>query len=584
MTPKLDQILNYDSSIEAKRRAFTGAYYTPLTIAQLMIEDAVCFYLQKKCYSFAAIDSFMAAENCDSALEMLTLLSDVNFIDMACGTGVFGFAWLAKLLELHRAYNLQEPRQFMQKVMRGMVLNDSNAESAEQFSILVKDQFGLDYEGSILTVDALLQLSDAPAVKAVLANGGFDIVIGNPPYVGEKGHGDLFRALKSHCKWQKYYMGKMDYSYFFIHQGLDILSKQGVMVQIMTSYFCTADGAAKLRADLQRRASWKSIRYYDKLRAFRGVSNLSFIIFSLARREQGASPCQVQRNRQKFFVSNDDLYGKCGQIQLIPPRHRALLDSIERNSCHKLSDVCNVNQGIVSGADRLKRKHCKTLGVPYRGERPIFVFKAGECSADPDLKPFLKNSDIGRYRLVKELSHYILYSARGKLASRQKWLQHLKPYRPLLARRREVKKGVRDWFELQWPRAEKIFIGKKIVAPQRSATNTFAYVEQPAYGSADIYYITLKQNSLYATIEEGVLLKALTMYLNGNRVKLWLTYKGKRKGAQFELYASPLKEIPLPSFSERHIKALAACYQSYLEGDCESAIARSEQIVNSYLE
>ncbi len=582
MPSTVKDILNYDLTLADTVRAFTGAYYTPLSIAQTMIEDAVCFYLQNLGYKCADVDDFMAAKASALAAEILDLLSRAKLIDMASGTGVFGFAWLSALDKLHRQYELASTDQYLQRAMRGIVLNDCNAASVEQFSALLKRQFGLDFKGTILSVDALSELAMQPAVKKVVDDGGFDIVIGNPPYIGERGHTDLFAPLKDDAKWSKYYMGKMDYSYFFVHQGLDFLSKNGVMTQIMTSYFMTADGAQKLRKDLQQRATWQGIRYYDKLDEFHAVKNLSFVIFSVTQKRDADVICRIQRNAKRFSASNRELYSAVGHIQLIPPADNELLSRIEQRARYKLTDLCHVNQGLVSGADRLKRKHCKMLNIPYEGERPIFVFKADECGEDEQLKPFLKNSDIGSYQLAKAPTQRILYSVADNLRNRPQWLEHLAPYRAILSRRREVKAGVRKWYELQWPRAESIFLAKKIVAPQRASRNCFAYVETPVYGSADIYFITLKHSLPYAEVDEAALLKALTMYLNSSVVYLWLNYKGKRKGAQFELYASPLRQIPVPAFSAQHVDELANCYQLYIAGDEAGAIARSEQIINCY--
>lgn len=43
---------------------------------------------------------------------------------------------------------------------------------------------------------------------------GFDIIITNPPYIGEKGHKEIFREIKQGTL-GKYYQGKMDLFYFF---------------------------------------------------------------------------------------------------------------------------------------------------------------------------------------------------------------------------------------------------------------------------------------------------------------------------------------------------------------------------------
>lgn len=56
---------------------------------------------------------------------------------------------------------------------------------------------------------------------------GFDIVLGNPPYVGEKGNKDTFEPLKQSKLGDQFYQGKMDLFYFFFHLGLDLVRSGG---------------------------------------------------------------------------------------------------------------------------------------------------------------------------------------------------------------------------------------------------------------------------------------------------------------------------------------------------------------------
>ncbi len=584
MNAKIDSILNYDVKLTAEMRALTGAFYTPLALAISMIEDATCQYLMNIGYSRADALAFMAGDvKAQQANSMLAKLSQLHFIDMACGTGVFGFARLLKLLEWQQTYKLQNGAKLLETAMQGMVLNDVNAASVAQFNTLVEQYFGVPFRGLLLNCDALLELAEKPAVRHILSSGGFDMVIGNPPYIGERGHTALFAPLKNHKAWAKFYQGKMDYSYFFVHQAINLLSQDGVITQIMTSYFTTADNAAKLRSDIKARATWRLIRYYDTLSVFNGINSLSFIIFSLTHKKENAR-CSVHRNDQFFEVDNKALYNRAGAIQLIPQTVMNKLSSLEESSWFVLGDILAVNQGLVSGADRFKRRHSKLIDQQFICEKPIFVFEENEITKDQHLKPFLKNSDIAKYQLAKMPTRHVLYSAYGNLKNNKKWQQHLKPYKSLLERRREVKSGARAWYELQWPRAESIFTGAKIVAPQRSATNTFAYVEAPFYGSADVYFLSAKPVKMFLNYSDEILLKGLTMYLNSKVVGLWLYYKGKRKGSLLELYATPLKQIPLPNFKANDIKTLAKYYDDYIKTGQQEIIDKSEQLIERLID
>src|SRR5690606_1290093 len=83
---------------------------------------------------------------------------------------------------------------------------------------------------------------------------GFDVVIGNPPYIGHKGGAKkLFRELKSTTLGRLFNNERMDIFYYFFHVAINITSKKGIISFITTNYFPTADSAVKLRQDIYTR-------------------------------------------------------------------------------------------------------------------------------------------------------------------------------------------------------------------------------------------------------------------------------------------------------------------------------------------
>jgi adenine-specific DNA-methyltransferase len=162
------------------------------------------------------------------------------------------------------------------------------------------------------------------------------------------------------------------------------------------------------------------------------------------------------------------------------------------------------------------------------------------------LKPFFKNSDIYRWITVNIVDEYLLYIDRETKIVEEKIKEHLKKYKRILDERREVRNGVINWWQLQWPRDQSIFESPKIVAPQRSPRNTFGYNEIPWYASADVYFITQK--------DQSISLKYVLALLNSKLYYLWFYYRGKRKGENLELYQKPLSEVPIKRISTEEQK------------------------------
>ncbi|GAH09926.1 unnamed protein product, partial [marine sediment metagenome] len=69
--------------------------------------------------------------------------------------------------------------------------------------------------------------------------GGFDVVIANPPYVGQKGNKELFIIFKRHLNWTNFYERKQDLYYYFIAQGIKILNNKAFLSYIIPPYFTT---------------------------------------------------------------------------------------------------------------------------------------------------------------------------------------------------------------------------------------------------------------------------------------------------------------------------------------------------------
>ncbi len=405
--------------------------------------------------------------------------------------------------------------------------------------------------------------------EVFLEKDGFDLVIANPPYIGEKGHKELFSEVKK-SNLKKFYLGKMDYFYFFFHLALDLGNSQSQIAFITTNYYPTATGAVKLREDFKQRASINKLINLNELTIFesaQGQHNLITILSKGYDPDKVAETCITKKrgmvspsifsdivnkkddHTEYYKVSQKYLYDDMDfQIRLEGIRNlssdptQEILIKIRKNGL-QMGEICNINTGIQTGADKLSFSHKRKYSINEPKGSGIFILSHNEVKSkafsqkDQEyVHEWFKNSDIDRWYTSINSSEVILYLHRTSKPS-AKIISHLQKYKPILESRREVKNNVIEWWKLQWPRSESIFRGPKIVVPQRSPVNTFAYNEIPWYASADVYYITKKNNQ--------IILKYLLALLNSQLYYVWLYHRGKRKGEMLELYATPLSEIPI---------------------------------------
>jgi adenine-specific DNA-methyltransferase len=436
----------------------------------------------------------------------------------------------------------------------------------------------------------------------MFGNLNFDIVIANPPYIGEKGSRDIFDGLKKSNLGKRFYNGKMDLFYFFFHLGLDNLKEEGILTFITTNYYPTADSAIKLRKDIYERSNIVKLINFGDITVFDSARGQHNLITVLQRSDipDKDFTSEVIVSNTKGKVSSGALtnllFGESELVNLISAKKHQLFDSIDDKfyirflstnqnvedilgkliKFDKVSDFFDVNQGIISGADKLTKAHLsKFPSINGKIGDGIFVNKKGHLqkfNLDSSLiKPFFKNSDIKKWKVVNNSSFEIFYPNKSVKISND-FFTYISSYKPLLESRREFVGGHRPFFDLHRKRDQLIFESEKIISPQRSTKNTFAYNDKPFYASADVYFITKKDSSKFD-------LFSLLGILNSKLIYFWLFNRGKRKGSMLELYRTPLLEIPLPSLSNIFLAEISALSREIYEKYDEKKVIEINNLV-----
>jgi adenine-specific DNA-methyltransferase len=407
----------------------------------------------------------------------------------------------------------------------------------------------------------------------------FDAVICNPPYVGEKGHKDMFREIRT-SGLRDHYLGKMDLFYFFFHLALDKTAPGAIITFITTNYYPTAAGARKLRNDLKSRSTVLEIVNFNEMKIFESALGQHNMITLIEKGKQEcdakfnvihASGSATSNNLEEILYNTtpQNLIFSLGQKEIFDGAEAyirfptngmdATLEVLERLPRH-LIDICNINNGLQSGADRFSeahgKKYPKIKAVKGDGIFQVSLTEAKALSKPNHLKLFFKNSDIGRWIVKEDARSKVLYLQRDDSPTMAE-MSHLIKYKSILEKRRGVNDKSIPWWALSWPRTKVMFEGPKIVCPQRSAYNKFALSMSPWYASGDVYYITPKFDS--------VDLGSILGLLNSKLYFAWLYNRGKRKGEALELYQVPLSEIPIPNLLPKQSKVLSSLVESIIE-------------------
>jgi adenine-specific DNA-methyltransferase len=457
----------------------------------------------------------------------------------------------------------------------------------------------LDEHGDLFSVERLKELKSLnfkTTFAEVFGQGGFDLVIGNPPYIKEYVNRDAF----AHVRTSLYYQGKMDIWYLFACRGMDWLKPDtGIFAFIATNNWVTNFGAKKLREKITQEMHIEQLIDFGDYKVFRdaGIQTMILILrkssqpdsYSFDYRRLSGQKL-TQRNAQALLQNEPGAAyeyltptfnrGRQPQAPLTFSNSSAehLLDKIESCRNFQLDGNKEMAQGIVPNIDVVSARSIDLIPVHRRRTENIqvgdgvFVVNAGKFPSPTIeerefLKPLYEPTDIDRYTLVRNANRRIIYSSKaiiGREKLPERFMEHLKKYREIMRERRENQTGQIDYYHLHWPRDPKFFdSGPKILCVRKCEVPTFAYTEKEAYVMMAFNIIrTDRVNLLF-----------LTGLLNSRLVKFWLKHRGKMQGNNFQLDKEPLLAIPIcvPAITEQ--ERIAKLVERVIE--CRSQLSKA---------
>ena len=404
-------------------------------------------------------------------------------------------------------------------------------------------------------------------------NAGFDIVIANPPYVGVKGNTETFKVIKK-GKYSKYFKGRAELFYFFMHLAIDLSKEKGVSTFITTNYFITSTDGSEIRKRLFNETTPIALYNFNELKLFssalgqhnmitmfeKGIDTSKKVsTFYTIEKGQGTptllnSIFSKQSAKTEYYsLLSSDIYE--GEEKYIRTRGKSggnnnlkfIFSAFE--DLPKLGEICYVKQGLRTGIDKISNTHINKFNYQGQKGEGVFIisqkelFSLGYNECNEIVKPLYKNSDITNYFSEDSTNQFLLYIDKDISEDYLKnnfptIYSHLLKYKELiLLIRGNNNENSKNWFRLDRSRENFIFKNEKICVPQRSRSNVFGLSFDDWYASADVYFIKTKDKSYN--------LKYLTAILNSKLYYLWFYYKGKRKGEMLELYQKPLSETPV---------------------------------------
>ena len=438
----------------------------------------------------------------------------------------------------------------------------------------------------------------------------YDLVISNPPYIGQKNNQVLFESLKTHKFWADFYTSKSDYLYFFIIQAIELLKPKGIACLITTQYWLTATKGNKLRKYLAANVDILEIHDFGNIKLFPNAGGQENIIILIQKRTEkdisssdhsflhitydnswAKRNSKLWSNKRKVskvissVLSGDkvnDAYSGMIRIEKVSLIEQEIngspwyLEKSENDIKTKareipLADIfVTIQPGIQTGSDKVNKKnkfikenesllpelgYCIGDGIYVINEEELKSLKLSR-KEKTIVKPFYKVGQLNINGVSHNFRSYLIHAEMIEDISQYPNIQkHLEKYRDILNVRFKTyalinNEKIGKWWKLVGARPDIPYGGEKIISPSRAKEPFFLYSNEEFYSSMDVFYT-------YSTKEENLIsLKFIAAYLNTDRCLEYLKRNCKKKGIKYELYKDPISNLPFPTFNNGKSKRL----------------------------
>lgn len=289
----------------------------------------------------------------------------------------------------------------------------------------------------------------------VFIQGGFDVVVGNPPYVRQESLGEIKTYFSAHYQ---VYQGAADLYAYFIERGITLLKNGGFFSYIVANKWMRANYGMPLRRWLKAQHIVRIIDFGD-LPVFQEATTYPCIIL-ISKRPPDASFNATQVKTLEFtnltkYVNENSYTVDQTKLNdegwsLADGHAQDLLDKL-KNQCISLDEYVNgkIYRGILTGLNEAFVIDTET--------------KNKLITADPKsseiIKPFLAGRDLKRYQ-PPESKKYLMFTKRGiNIDNYPAIKQHLLQYKDQLMPKPEGwtgpgkwmgrKPGKYQWYEVQ---------------------------------------------------------------------------------------------------------------------------------------
>lgn len=582
------------------KRKKDGVFYTPEYIVDKIVEKSVGVWLKQR--ELEILDKYSVKEDLKDSnynkrllsayVEYQSVLQNIKVLDPACGSGAFLVRVFDFLLAENQrvadmiaslqdgAMSLFDTEQVFKDILQNNIYGvDLNPESVEitKLSLWLKTaQKGkklASLYNNIKCGNSLIPSAEIAGDKAfdwdeefqkVMDKGGFDVIVGNPPYLRVQGLKEFHTEAATY--YEKNYQsatGNYDIYVLFCEKAHQILSPKGICGYILPHKWLISEFGVGIREYFSNHKAVSSIYHFGHELVFEQATTYTCLLFISKKPTDylnyfevdpaeitSAKPTLVSYknlNSEKWNLNSREVLNLLEKIQAQPLTVEKIFEKVFvglQTSADKIYFIedAKLSSGLVTGYSKQLDKEV-TIEVGL-------------------LKPILKGQDVSQY-LKPSTNRYVIFPyilEDGKASPMsEKYVadkfpngyKYLKDNEQDLRRRERGRMDTKDWFLYIYPKSLTEFDQEKIITPEISlGTNMTLDKHGEFYHNTKCYSFVKNQESKNSY-------ESLLSILNSPLMWFYLSNTGYvLRGGYFTFKTKYLNPFPLPKISSELDKEL----------------------------
>jgi type I restriction-modification system DNA methylase subunit len=345
----------------------------------------------------------------------------------------------------------------------------------------------------------------------IMESGGFDIVIGNPPYVRQEMIGEFKDYFKNHYE---VFQGTADLYAYFIEKGVSLLNKNGIFSYIVANKWMRANYGEPLRRWMKTQHIEEIIDFGD-LPVFENVTTYPCIL--RIRNANAASQFSAVKVKTLRFNSLSEYVSENSYTinktslsdkgwSLVDEKSQALMDKLNAKGI-PLGEYAKgkIYRGVLTGLMKAFVIDAET--------KSILIEK--DAKSEEIIKPFLIGRDVKRYE--EPISDkYLIFTRRGIDIKKYPAIEtYLSSFKKELTPKSEGsrgsdglgrKPGVYKWYEIQdtinyYSEFEK----PKIIYAEIATRGQFTLDKNSFFSETTTYIIPLESKYLLGILNSSLM-------------------------------------------------------------------------------